>query len=287
MNYYYLIAGLPDLYIEDTKLFLPLLDFKKELLVQLAPSDIELIKLLFAKYDNQNFLLYLANKEAELNPLGNLTSEDWQQLITLMKETEHPNDKRLLPYIQQFYAVYYEEEFWSEGISKEDYLSTLYYEYAMNNNNDFLKSWFEFNLNINNILVAVACRKYGIDQKKVIVGNNEIAQILRTTNARDFGLTNIFENLETLLQIAEETDLLQREKEMDAFKWKWLEENTFFHYFSVEKILAFVIKMEILERWQPLSVEKGTQIFRTMVNHLKESVNFEEEANVTSRRYFR
>lgn len=287
MNYYYLIAGLPDLYIEDTKLFLPLLDFKKELLVQLAPSDIELIKLLFAKYDNQNFLLYLANKETELNPLGNLTSEDWQQLITLMKETEHPNDKRLLPYIQQFYAVYYEEEFWSEGISKEDYLSTLYYEYAMNNNNDFLKSWFEFNLNINNILVAVACRKYGIDQKKVIVGNNEIAQILRTTNARDFGLTNIFENIETLLQIAEEKDLLQREKEIDAFKWKWLEENIFFHYFSVEKILAFVIKMEILERWQPLSVEKGTQIFRTMVNHLKESVNFEEEANVTSRRYFR
>lgn len=166
MNYYYLIAGLPDLHIEDTKLFLPLLDFKKELLVQLAPSDVELIKLLFAKYDNQNFLLYLANKEAELNRLGNLTSEDWQQLITLMKETEHPNDKRLLPYIQQFYAVYYEEEFWSEGISKEDYLSTLYYEYAMNNNNDFLKSWFEFNLNINNILVAVACRKYGIDQKK-------------------------------------------------------------------------------------------------------------------------
>ncbi|HRU63181.1 MAG TPA: DUF2764 family protein, partial [Paludibacteraceae bacterium] len=118
MNYYYLIAGLPDLHIEDTKLFLPLLDFKKELLVQLAPSDVELIKLLFAKYDNQNFLLYLANKEAELNPLGNLTSEDWQQLITLMKETEHPNDKRLLPYIQKFYAVYYEEEFWSEGISK-------------------------------------------------------------------------------------------------------------------------------------------------------------------------
>lgn len=89
------------------------------------------------------------------------------------------------------------------------------------------------------------------------------------------------------MQIAEEKDLLQREKEIDAFKWKWLEENTFFHYFSVEKILAFVIKMEILERWQPLSVEKGTQIFRTMVNHLKESVNFEEEANVTSRRYFR
>ncbi|HOJ66090.1 MAG TPA: DUF2764 family protein [Paludibacteraceae bacterium] len=276
MNYYCLIAGLPDLSPDDKKTTFTLADFKNELLELLDTSDVEFLRLIFAQYDNQNFLAFLIDRDAFLQPLGNLNYDDWVEIVQLLKETENPKDKRILPYIQHFYSVYQDEEFWAEGISKEDYLTGLYYDFALQCNNSFLKSWFEFSLNINNLLTAIACRKYGLNPHNYVVGSNTIAQQLRTSNARDYGLTGTFEYLEQVLQIAEEPDLMEREKKIDLLKWQWMDEHTFFYYFSIEKILAYILKMQMIERWQPLTPEKGNVIFRELIEKMKQSVEFEE-----------
>jgi len=275
MNYYCLIAGLPDIQTEDLKISTSLFELKIELMEQLSATDADLLKLVFAKYDNANFLAFLNNKDAELNKLGNLNTTDWEQLIALLQEVENPKDGRLLPYFQAFYQTLGSEKAGVEGVSSEDQLSGLYYEYAMKNSNKFLSSWFEFNLNINNILTATTCRKHGFDQRQLVIGSNEIAVALKSSNARDFGLVGIFDQLDVVLRIAEETDLLEREKKIDALKWAWLEENTFFSYFSIEKVLAYVLKIEMLERWKPLSVENGTKIFRELLLGMKVGVKFE------------
>lgn len=277
MNYYYLIAGLPDLYLESDKTYLPLAALKAELLEQLSDADAQLLKLVFAKFDNDNWLKYLQNKEAQLNQLGNLQTSDLEQLHSLLQEFDKPKDSRLLSYIQSFYNTYNDEKLLSQGVSHEDYLSGLYYEFAMQSDNLFLRNWFEFNLNINNVLTAIACRKHGFDAHTLVISNNEVAQTLRSSNARDFGLQGIFDQLEPVLRIAEEPNLLLREKQIDALKWQWLDENTFFNYFGVEKVLAFVLKSELLERWKPLTMEKGNEVFRELLGNLKEGVNFEEE----------
>lgn len=276
MNYYCLIAGLPDLQPEDNKSTLSLIELKNELMDQLSDADAQLLRLLFAKFDNENWLRFLKNKDAALNPLGNLKSEHLNQLLALMQEFEHPQDIRLLSYIHTFYSNVNNEKFLTEGISHEDYLSGLYYEYAMRSKNEFLQAWFEFNLNINNLLTAVTCRKHGFDLKALVLGNNEVAMAIKSSNARDFGLTGIFDQLDPVLRIADDTNLLEREKKIDAIKWNWLDEHTFFHYFSIEKIFAFVLKSEMLDRWKPLSIEKGTRIFREMLVGMKEEVKFEE-----------
>jgi len=275
MNYYYLIAGLPDIQAEDLKISTSLFDLKIELLEQLSAADADLLKLIFAKYDNINFLASLNNKEAELNKLGNLNAADWEQLIALLQEVENPKGDRLLSYFHVFYQTLDNQKANNEGISNEDQLASLYYEYAMQNSNKFLSTWYEFNLNINNILTATACRKHGFDQRLLVIGSNEIAIALKNSNARDFGLAGIFDHLDLVLRIAEENDLLEREKKIDALKWGWLEENTFFNYFSIEKVLAYVLKIEMLERWKSLSVENGTQIFRELLVGMKEGVKFE------------
>ena len=275
MNYYCLIAGLPDIQAEDLKISTSLLELKNELMEQLSSADADLMKLVFAKYDNDNFLTFLDNKDADLNKLGNLNSSDWEQIIGLLQEVENLKDGRLLPYFQAFYQTLGNEKTTADGISNEDQLASLYYEYAMQNSNQFLSSWYEFNLNINNILTATACRKHGFDQRQLVIGSNEIAIAIKNSNARDFGLAGIFDQLDVVLRIAEENDLLEREKKIDALKWAWLEENTFFSYFSIEKVLAYVLKIEMLERWKPLSVENGTQIFRELLLGMKEGVKFE------------
>jgi len=275
MNYYCLIAGLPEIQIEDSKISTNLAELKSEFIEQLSEFDAELLKLVFAKYDNANFLAYLNNKESALNGLGNLSATDWEQIVTLLQEIEYPKDGRILPYMARFYQMYTSEKSSNETISIDDQLAGMYFEYAMQSKNKFLSNWFEFNLNLNNILTAVACRKHGFELKPLIVGTNEIALTIKASNARDFGLTGIFDQLDMVLRIAEEADLLEREKKIDALKWAWLEENTFFSYFSIEKVLAYVLKIEMIERWKPLSMENGTQIFRDLLAGLKEGVKFE------------
>jgi hypothetical protein len=165
----------------------------------------------------------------------------------------------------------------NEQMLREDYLSILYFEYGMLCKNEFLRKWFAFNLDLKNVLTAIACRKHGFDQRSMVLGNSEIANAIRLSNARDFGLTGVFEQLDVLMRIADEPNLLEREKKIDALKWEWLEENSFFNYFGVEKVLSYVLKVQMIERWKALSVEKGAQIFRQILADLKSEVKFEEQ----------
>lgn len=272
MNYYCLVAGLPDLHADDSKGYLSLGELRTELIGQLTPADNKLLSLLYAKYDNQNFLTYLKQRDAVLNPLGNLNTDDWQELLALLQETEIPKDDRLSPYIIDYYHYTQEKENLANGVTLEDYLSGLYFEYAMKVDNQFLREWFEFNLNLNNLLTAIACRTHGIEPQKLIVGKNEISKILSTSHARDYGVGNLFEYTDELIKITEGLDLMEREKKIDALKWHWLEENTFFNYFSIEKVLAFVLKTAMLERWKMLSFEEGSAIFRDLLSSLKQDV---------------
>ena len=135
--------------------------------------------------------------------------------------------------------------------------------------NSFVRDWFELNLNINNMLTAITCRKHGLDKSIYIVGENEVAQALRTSNARDFGLTGEVDYLPELGRIAEETDLMVREKKVDLLKWKWLEEHTFFKPFDIESVFAYLLKLEMIERWVTLDKVTGEKTFREIVGAMK------------------
>ena len=100
-------------------------------------------------------------------------------------------------------------------------------------------------------------------------GHNEIAENIRTSNARDFGLGDSVEYLPELQRIAEETDLIVREKKIDLLKWKWLDDNTFFKTFDIESVFAYLLKLEMIERWVTLDKARGEKTFRELVGAMK------------------
>ena len=158
-----------------------------------------------------------------------------------------------------------------------DHLAALYYEYAMKCGNKFVSSWFEFNLNINNILVAFTARKFKWDIAAHIVGNTEVCEALRTSSARDFGLSGEVDVFESLVKISEITELVEREKKLDALRWNWMEDAIFFDYFTIERIFAFLLKLEMIERWISLDKERGNQLFRSIIESLKNEVQIPAE----------
>ncbi len=278
MNYYCYIAGLPDIQIDNQKSIPAQEEILEELKQILSKGDMALLDLLRLKYDNANLLKFLANRDAELNPLGKLTSQDWAELVELIDNSDERNparDARLLKYVLEFYSTIRNEQSEEKIEFAEDFLAALYYKYGMECKNKFVADWFEFNLNINNILTALTCRKYGWDIKSAIVGDNVVAETIRNSvSARDFNLKAEIDYFDALVSISETANLLDRERRIDALKWNWLEENTFFSSFSIEKVLSFWLRCELMHRWDNLSMEEGAEIFRQMINDLKKDVKF-------------
>jgi hypothetical protein len=140
----------------------------------------------------------------------------------------------------------------------------------MRSGNGFISSWFELNLNVNNILVALTARKHKLEIAPLIVGNTEVSEALRTSGARDFGLSGDVDYLDQVMKLHETQELLEREKKTDTMKWDWIEEANFFHYFTVERLYAFLLRLEMIERWISLDKEKGSQMFRKIIDSLKQ-----------------
>ena len=274
-TYYCLVAGLPDISLDDGKLSYSVADFKSELYPELSVQDRKLIDLFYLKFDNTDLLKLLKNKDAATEGRGNFSSEELLQLIDAVRDGDIP-DKRFPSYLVDFVTQYFrlsQEELYRA----EDILASLYFSYGMACCNDFIASWFEFNLNLNNILAALAARKYKMDVSNVIVGETSICEQLRTSNARDFGLNETLEYFETLQRISDIEELVEREKKVDTLKWKWLEDESFFHYFTIERVFVFLMQLEMIERWISLDKDKGNELFRKMIQNLKNEVQIPEE----------
>ena len=275
-NYYCLVTGLPELSLEDGKLSYTVANFKTEIYPELSKVDKKLIDLFYLKFDNQNLLALLKDKEAVVDTsLGNFSAEELLGVIASFKEETAP-DKKFPSYFYEFAELYLNtpEE---ERFGLEDKLHGFYFHYAMKCGNKFVSEWFELNLNVNNILAAMAARKYKMDVTKVSVGTNMVAEALRTSNARDFGLADDLEYFEQLTRINDTVDLVEREKKIDLLKWNWMDDNTFFNYFTIERIFVFLMKLEMIERWVSLDKEKGNEMFRKLIDQLKDEVQIPQE----------
>ena len=275
-NYYCLVTGLPELSLEDGKLSYTVANFKTDIYPVLSKSDKKLVDLFYLQFDNRNLLTLLKDMEASVDSsLGNYSADDLLAVISSFKGKTAP-DKKFPSYFYEFVSLYLNTPV-EERLGMEDKLYGYYYDYAMKCGNSFVSAWFELNLDVNNILAAMAARKYKMEVAKVPVGSNWVADSLRKSNARDFGLADELEYFDQLVRINDTVDLVDREKKIDLMKWNWMEENTFFNYFTIEKIFVFLMKLEMIERWISLDKEKGNEMFRQLIGQLKNEVQIPQE----------
>ena len=276
-NYYYLIAGMPDVGMDDAKTVCSMEQFREEYYPELAAADRKLTDLLWLEQDNRNLLALLADRNAVIGQEGLYSADELLEIIRSAREDEKWNSD-YPTYLRDFIRTYYTEST-EAGPMAADVLSSYYYKYAMQADNRFVSRWFGFNLDLNNILTAMTARKYKLPVDQAVVGDGEVAEALRTNNSRDFGLAGTFDRMEEIQHIAETGNLVEREHKIDALRWGWLEDESFFDYFGVEKLFAFLVKNQIVARWLNLDAEVGNEMLRSMVAEMKH-VNVPEEFGV-------
>lgn len=275
-NYYYLVAGLPDILLDQKKLGVTISGFKEELQNHLHPEDFRLVELLFLPADNLNLLYLVLKKDFDFDESGKYSRDD------LENEIREPS---LTPgYMQRFINGFKTETPVFEELSWEDQLTWLYYEHAGNCDNDFLRDWFEFDLNLRNIVAGINARKHKLKGDKYLIGDNYVVQAVRKSTLKDFGLANDFAHLEKLLTIQDNENLIERERAMDIMRWEFLDERNTFNYFSIEVLLAYVIKLKMVQRWLELDFETGEQMFRKLLDQLEGSYEIPEEFRINEGR---
>jgi len=277
-QYYYFIAGLPDFSFDSMKLPFTVEEFSVMLDEVLKPGDKKLLSKYFLKYDNDNLFNLLKNKDAMLNLMGKLSREEILAAVEKVKEDLPVSNKKIPPYFEEFISIWLGDDVHDESKLWEDLITSLYMDYGIDVKNSLISGWFELNLNMGNILSAIYARKYGMDVTKVIVGNNTVANIIReNAGVRDFGLEQELDYFDVIQRISEESDIYERERKIDHFRWNWLEENTVFDYFNIEQIFAYLCKLQILERWVSLNAEEGERVFRELIAGLKNEIKMPED----------
>ena len=269
-HYYCFISGLPDLSFEEGKLKSTLLEFKQELEIELGHADYKLVSLLFLPVDHENLINHLLKEGKEHNPLGNFTASDFEEL------EPHPGIKASQKHILPGYMVRFIRDFHDDREEKmeEDFEKILaegYYDHVLKAGNPFLCKWFEFELNAKNILTAFICSRHNIDTEGELVGRNQLAEDLMNTRKKHPEISIEDDYLNEVMQLSEIDDFLKREKRFDLLKWDYLDEHTFFYYFTIERIFAYLIKFFIVFRWINIQGETGREMFEKLIHDLNSS----------------
>lgn len=275
-KYYYIIAGLSDLILDQSKVTQSLADFKSELTRHLSRKDYNLVEKIFLNFDNQNILNILQKTREPFIELGKYEKDQIEQEI---KDPQFEEN-----YLNIFINAYKSETPVFEGISWEDQLSSLYYEFLSQSNNDFLNNYYIFNLHINNIITALNARKHKIKSKNIYVGDNPVVDALKQSTLKDFGLSAEFPVIEQILTIFESEDLVKREKSTDMLKWNYMDELNTFNYFTIEVIISYIIKLQMVERWIRLDKKEGRKLFDGLINDLNKSFSFSKEFEIVKTR---
>ena len=80
-------------------------------------------------------------------------------------------------------------------------------------------------------------------------------------------------------RIFQTADILEKEQMLDKYKWEKIDSFTTFNYFDINKILAFLAKAMLIERWNRLDREQGMKLFEKLVQEIKgtyKGVNYKD-----------
>lgn len=266
-NYYCLMTGVPSISLDQPS-SMSYAQFREECEENLTAADKKLLSYSYLRQDCLNLVKLLQNPEAQLSLLGNYSETQLRELIAEAQNSEFKVEgfpEFLADFIRHSYAA---------NAGKADYFADdavmlAYYEYAMSCKNEMITEWFKLNFTLSNILTALIARQNGWNVADYVRGENEVNDMIKSNKSKDFDLSREYDFVAEIMKIVDTDDPVEKEKKIDAFKWLWLDEKTFFEPFNIEAVFAYLCKLEMQLRWEMLDPEKGKETFTEIIENLR------------------
>ena len=271
-----MVAGLPDIDLADTQPGFSFEELREWCDAELSAHDRKLIFYFYLRLDCKNLVKLLKDPEAKVDLHGNYTLEQYQDLITSAREMNF--NVHRFPSFMSVFAREYDYNKGKKGFFPEDEMAYQFLNYAITTcPNRMMRDWYQLNLDVTNILTAMLARKNGWNVADYIKGDGEVQTMIKENKTHEFDLTHEFDYVKQLMKIVDEEDPVRKEKMIDAFKWLWLDERTFFNPFSIDAVFAYHCKLEMQYRWARLDVETGKETFRQIIENLRSQARVPEE----------
>jgi hypothetical protein len=147
---------------------------------------------------------------------------------------------------------------WFDFGTNEENLNAHFYRAAMNCKNRFIRLYFALDLEIRNRKVEFVAGKMerNADSYKVCPANNV-----------DLDLSS--EQLTRLQAIFANRNILEKEQQLDSFKWDYISGLNGYGEFNMDVILAFLAKGKLIDRWNKLDAKAGEEMFRKLVDEVR------------------
>lgn len=260
-NYYCLIAGLPEISPDDKKLSLSVQELRTYLNDYLTKKETDIINLFFYPNDNAQILRLLQKQEPD---------SDLQTVFTASQLEDEIQDPMFVPiYIKEYLLDLQKEDRESTNRLPEVELSERYWNFMLSQKEKLVRKYAEFSLNVKNLITALNCRKYHLDIEKEVIGDSFFTKQLKTSRAKDFELSDDYPYVDKVLALFEKDNTAEREYRIDMLYWEFLDEMTEHKYFTFDNVIAFMLKLMILERWSKMTSEQGKKIFRELLERFK------------------
>ncbi|MCB5253269.1 MAG: DUF2764 family protein [Candidatus Cloacimonadaceae bacterium] len=287
-QYYYFIAGLPSISLDDSKLAITPELFRQEAIQQLSKQDYNLLKLLHLPDEIANLLLSLyKNSDKQPSPEGLNSPEYWEEYLDFLRHKadnprlDTPPEYAYLPgFIARITLDAMTQEELPHPFALEHQLLSHLFDFAKEAKNKFIVQWFELQRNIKNILTAINGRNHKMEFASYLIGEDDTVTNLSKSHAADFGLGKDHPLFNEIMRIWEQNNILYRERGYDLLRNKWIDEQNFFEYFNIDRILGYYSKLRIINRWLIADIKLGKEVFHDTLNKLENSFEFPEDFNI-------
>lgn len=290
-QYYYFIAGLPGLSMDDTKASISPAQFLEDAGVQLSDADFMLLQLLRLPGDLDNLLRAAYQTEKDFVPDAIHSENYWLEYLDFQKQkaSNHnliiPDEFRDLPdFVHEITLKLFVDEAPPPFLETESALLNAFYAHTAKHKNAFIRKWFAFNAELQNIIIAINGRKFEVPFAQYLIGSGDLVQSLSKSHAADFGFGKEYELFEAVSRIYEQNNLLFRERGFDILRFKWIDNQNFFEYFNIDRILGYYSKLRIQHRWLSLDADTGKDMFFDVLNDLGNSFTFPPEFDIKQKK---
>ena len=142
-----------------------------------------------------------------------------------------------------------------------DKLDADFYRKALSSPDKFIRDYFSYDLDVRNTRVEFLNKALNRPDGMDIMVLDEEAEPVE------------FEGRRQVMAVLEGSDILERERGLDNLMWEKIDEIVGLQVFTLDAILGFAAKLQIIARWLKLDPETGRELFRKLVDEIRNNKN--------------
>ncbi|TXJ20962.1 DUF2764 family protein [Brachyspira aalborgi] len=270
-SYYYLISGLPEVKLSDSKAKYDINEITQNILSNLSDKDIKLFNYFIYQNDNKNLVNAIALSKGLFSPY----SVHLEPSIFSKEEIQkYANLSNLPNYMVKFLEDNKNTE-WENIRHIENSLLSLYYEEMIQTGNAFIREYALFMRNLKNILAALNGKALGFsgdEISKELIGDYPLISALTKSSAADFGLGReipYINNIIDTFNSSDKADPYNLENVECSLVNGFLDRLTSIKSFTTDNLFAYYINLTYAVSINGRNEEEGKKHLQTLVNSLK------------------